>query len=64
MCSSDLARTFGPAIASGFFQDHFVYWIGPILGGIAAAIFYERVLASEEAEIPVEAAIKRGRRPS
>ena len=46
--SMNPARTFGPAIASGFFQNHFVYWIGPIVGGIVAIIFYERLLAEEQ----------------
>jgi len=33
------ARTFGPALASGHWNNHLVYWIGPLLGGaIAAAI--------------------------
>lgn len=62
--SMNPARTFGPAIASGFFQNHFVYWVGPVLGGIAAALFYERVLAEEEAGIPAEERLssRRGKR--
>ena len=38
--SMNPARTFGPALASGFWDHHIVYWIGPILGGILAAFLY------------------------
>lgn len=38
------ARSFGPAIAAGYWQDHWVYWVGPLLGGGAAAVLYERFL--------------------
>jgi len=37
------ARTFGPALASGYWSDHLVYWIGPVVGGILAALLYARV---------------------
>lgn len=39
------ARVFGPAIASGKFANHFVWWIGPILGGIAAGVVYDQLFA-------------------
>lgn len=35
------ARAFGPAVASCHFAHHYVYWIGPILGGSAAGLLYE-----------------------
>jgi len=36
------ARAFGPAIASQYFPiQHLVYWIGPILGALAAAVLYQ-----------------------
>ncbi len=38
------ARTFGPAVASGFFQNHLVYWIGPGIGGAVAALLYHHLL--------------------
>jgi aquaporin TIP len=31
------ARTFGPALASGHFANHLVYWIGPLIGGALGA---------------------------
>jgi len=34
------ARVFGPALAAGFWHDHYVYWLGPLIGGAAAALVY------------------------
>lgn len=42
------ARTFGPALAQGLFDNHLVYWIGPILGGVVAALLYDGVLGHRE----------------
>lgn len=36
-------RWLGPAVASGFFDGWYVYWIGPLLGGVLAAVGYEYV---------------------
>ncbi|MDR4509075.1 MAG: aquaporin [Candidatus Brocadiaceae bacterium] len=42
------ARVFGPAIASGQFSHHYVWWIGPILGGIAAGILYDTLFSERK----------------
>lgn len=41
------ARAFGPALFSGFWRNHLVYWVGPLLGGVAAAWVYESVLLKQ-----------------
>lgn len=38
------ARAFGAAAASGFWPDHWVYWVGPMLGGAAAALIYQNLV--------------------
>ncbi len=38
------ARAFGPALVAGQWVAHGVYWIGPILGSLAAALLWEHVL--------------------
>jgi glycerol uptake facilitator-like aquaporin len=38
------ARTFGPALAAGFWKFHVVYWAGPMLGGGLAGLVYGRFL--------------------
>jgi glycerol uptake facilitator-like aquaporin len=34
------ARAFGPALAAGYWEQHLVYWAGPLLGGAAAGLLY------------------------
>jgi MIP family channel proteins len=38
------ARAFGPAAVAGEWVGHMVYWIGPVLGGVLAALLWEYVL--------------------
>ncbi|MGR3317515.1 MAG: MIP/aquaporin family protein [Candidatus Anammoxibacter sp.] len=41
------ARVFGPALASGSFMDHYVWWLGPMGGGVLAGLVYENVFAEK-----------------
>jgi aquaporin TIP len=43
------ARAFGPALVSGQWVGQVVYWVGPILGGIVAALLWEHVLLPKRA---------------
>lgn len=51
--SMNPARSFGPAVASGIFEGQAVYWIGPIIGGLAAALLYQYLLIPHDTE-PVD----------
>jgi MIP family channel proteins len=42
--SMNPARTFGPALAAGYWNYHVVYWIGPLIGGGLAGLIYGRYL--------------------
>jgi MIP family channel proteins len=42
------ARAFGPALAGRHWQNHGVYWVGPLLGGILAAVVYDRIFLRDQ----------------
>lgn len=42
------SRALGPALVSGAWVDQLVWWIGPIVGGVAAALLYHYVFIKDE----------------
>ncbi len=45
--SMNPARSFGPAFVFGYWEWHWLYWVAPIAGAVAAALVYEYVLLPE-----------------
>lgn len=48
--SMNPARSFGPAVASNVFEGQLVYWIGPIIGALVAALIYDKLFLPRAAE--------------
>lgn len=45
--SMNPARSFGPALVASVWTDHWIFWVGPLVGGAAAAFVHE-FFASDE----------------
>ena len=48
--SMNPARSFGPALVHGAWNDHWLYWVGPVLGGLVAAIAYIMIFGTREVQ--------------
>jgi MIP family channel proteins len=50
--SMNPARSFGPALVALAFEDHWLYWLAPVLGATAGALLYAAIGRDEDATPP------------
>ncbi|XP_072105774.1 aquaporin-5-like isoform X2 [Mobula birostris] len=47
-CSMNPARSLGPAVITSNFSQHWIFWVGPLLGGALAVIVYSFLLSPKK----------------
>jgi MIP family channel proteins len=52
------ARSFGPAVASGILEGQVVYWTGPIIGAILAALLYDQLFIRRGTDSALHGAVQ------
>jgi MIP family channel proteins len=49
--SMNPARSFGPTVVMNSWENHWIYWLGPITGSITAALIYTQILKKRSSPI-------------
>eukprot|EP00752_Nemacystus_decipiens_P008578 g7659.t2 len=47
-CSINPARTFATSVTNNSWDDHWVFWVGPLLGGVLGTVVWEAVLRPDQ----------------
>ncbi|NXO09368.1 AQP1 protein, partial [Oriolus oriolus] len=50
-CGINPARSFGSALIANNFENHWIFWVGPIIGGASAALIYDFILAPRTSDL-------------
>nr|XP_055193096.1 aquaporin-2 [Nyctereutes procyonoides] len=62
-CSMNPARSLAPAVVTGKFDDHWVFWIGPLVGAILGSLLYNYVLFPPAKSLAERLAVLKGLEP-
>lgn len=63
-CSLNPARSFGPAVVKNSWDNHWVFWIGPLVGGAVAAVLYEYFFSAGATFTRTKKCLTRSKAPS
>ncbi|XP_028605539.1 aquaporin-1 isoform X1 [Podarcis muralis] len=50
-CGINPARSFGSALITTNFTNHWIFWVGPLIGGASAALIYDFILAPRSSDV-------------
>jgi MIP family channel proteins len=53
--SMNPARSFGPAVVTGIFEGQTAFWVGPLVGGVVAALLYDKLFIGRQEPSPLPA---------
>ncbi|XP_069089417.1 aquaporin-2-like [Pleurodeles waltl] len=59
-CSMNPARSFGPAVITATFTHHWIFWVGPMAGGVVASMIYNYVLRPQKRSSSEKLAVLQG----
>ncbi|XP_041036095.1 lens fiber major intrinsic protein-like [Cetorhinus maximus] len=62
-CGMNPARSFAPAVLTRNFGNHWVFWVGPLIGGAIAALLYDFILFPRMRGLSERLAILKGAHP-
>ncbi|KAM3845872.1 aquaporin-2 [Vipera latastei] len=62
-CSMNPARSFAPAVILGEFDNHWVFWLGPMVGAVVASLLYNYALFPHRKTLSERLAIFKGYEP-
>ncbi|KAL2104111.1 hypothetical protein ACEWY4_000979 [Coilia grayii] len=62
-CGMNPARSFAPAVMAWNFMNHWVYWVGPMIGGAMGALMYDFMLFPRMRGLAERLAVLKGDRP-
>ncbi|XP_038199395.1 aquaporin-2 [Arvicola amphibius] len=62
-CSMNPARSLAPAVVTGKFDDHWVFWIGPLVGAVIGSLLYNYLLFPSAKSLQERLAVLKGLEP-